>query len=257
MRRAMTCLALAALAALGLTSVASAAPKVSFKAVAVSIPGYPGTGNILGAGAALLSEFNISGTEYGGFPPPVIAVNVALPAGSVLHTQGFPTCSTATLEHLGPSGCPSKSAAGPVGHALGIVSFGSERVEEDATVQAFFAPGGRLNFFSAGHSPVALEIVSKGRFVNAGGKYSKEVKTEVPLIETVPGAPDSSILKISVKTGAARGPKNAKQATYYGRMPKTCPRGGFPLRAEVVFAALGGLPQQTVVTTYKAPCPRK
>ncbi len=255
-KAAATCMALAALATIGLSSVASAAPKVTFKAVAVPIPGYPGTGNILNAGAQLLSEFNISGTEYGGFPPPVIGVNVALPAGSVLNTSGWPTCSTEVLEHTGPSGCPAKSAAGPVGHALGIVSFGTERVEESATVQAFFAPGGRLNFFSAGHSPVSLEIVSKGRFVNAGGKYGKEVRTEVPLIETVPGAPDSSVLKISVKTGAARGPKNS-HATYYGRLPKKCPRGGFPLRAEVVFAGLGGLPQQTVITTYKAPCPRK
>jgi len=257
MRRATTCLAIAALAVLGLTSVASAAPKVTFKAVAVPIAGYPGTGNILGAGAALKSEFNISGNEYGGFPPPVIAVNVALPAGSVLHTQGFPTCSTATLEHTGPGGCPKSSAAGPVGHALGIVSFGDERVEEQSTVQAFFAPGGRLNFFSAGHSPVALEIVSKGRFVTAGGKYGKEVRTEVPLIETVPGAPDASILKINVMTGAARGPKSPSKAVYYGRMPKTCPKGGFPLRAQVVFAGLGGLAQQVVSTTYKAPCPRK
>jgi len=76
MRRAFICLATLGLAGLGLTSLASATPVVTFKATAVPIPGYPHTGNILGAGAALQSEFTISGTEYGGFPPPVVAVNV-------------------------------------------------------------------------------------------------------------------------------------------------------------------------------------
>jgi len=257
MRRAFICLATLGLAGLGLTSVASATPVVTFKATAVPIPGYPHTGNILGAGAALQSEFTISGTEYGGFPPPVVAVNVSLPKGSKLHPKGFKTCPTATLERFGPSGCPSHSAAGPVGRALGIVSFGTERVEEASTVQAFFAPGGGLNFFSAGHSPVSLEIVSKGHYVRASGKYSETILTEVPLIATVPGAPDASILKVNVKTGAAYGPTNPKKATYYGRLPTRCPKGGFPLKAEVVFAELGGLPRQVVTKAYKAPCPRR
>ncbi len=254
MRRASTCLAVLALAVCGLTSVASAAPVVTFKATAIPIPGFPGTGNILGAGAALRSEFTISGTEYGGFPPPVTGINVALPAGAKLHTAGFKTCPTATLEHIGPSGCVKGSAAGPIGHALGIVSFGKERVEEETSVQGFFAPGGGLNFFTDGHSPVALEIVSKGHFHPAGGKFSEEFVGEVPLVETVPGAPDASILKINVVTGAAY--KKGKTAVYYGTEPKTC-HGGLPLKAEVTFAELGGLPRQTVTVNYKAPCPRK
>ena len=45
-----------------------------------------------------------------------------------------------TLEHIGPSGCSRASAAGPVGKVLGIVSFGSERVEEQATLESFYAP---------------------------------------------------------------------------------------------------------------------
>ena len=52
MRRASTCLAVLGLAALGLPAAASAAPTVTFKATAIPIPGFPHTGNILGAGAA-------------------------------------------------------------------------------------------------------------------------------------------------------------------------------------------------------------
>jgi len=40
-------------------------------------------------------------------------------------------------------------------------------------------------------------------------------------------------------------------------VPKKCPKGGFPLTSELFFAGLGGLSPATVVTHYKAPCPRK
>ena len=40
----------------------------------------------------------------------------------------------------------------------------------------------------------------------------------------------------------------------YGTMPRKCPRGGFRVKAELIFAGLGGLPQQTVTASYKARC---
>src|SRR3981081_3038391 len=82
MRRASTCLAVLALAAFALPSLASAAPSVKLKAVAVPIPKtgggtWAGTGNIYGAGAAVEAEYQISGTEYGGGPPPRQQANAA------------------------------------------------------------------------------------------------------------------------------------------------------------------------------------
>src|ERR1700694_1182703 len=85
MRRASTCVAVLALALMALTGVASAAPTVTFKAEAVPIAGYPHTGNILGAGAAVKAEYTISGTEYGGFPPPLVGGHFYLPTGAKLH----------------------------------------------------------------------------------------------------------------------------------------------------------------------------
>src|SRR5437588_12713911 len=128
---------LAALAATTVTAflapAASAAPTVTLKAKAVPISGFPHTGNILGAGAAAQAEFTISGTEYGGFPPPLIGVNFFLPTGSKINSKGFKTCAPSALEAKEPKKCPSKSKAGPVGHANGVVSFGSERVHEELT----------------------------------------------------------------------------------------------------------------------------
>jgi hypothetical protein len=253
MSLAVGCLAMVALA---LPGSASATPTVTFKAKAVPIAGFPHTGNIKGAGAAFEAEFNISGTEYGGFPPPLTHVNVYLPAGVKLHPAGFPTCPPAKLEPSGPGpkAC-KKDKAGPTGSVQGYVAFGNEVVPEAATIESFYAPGGGLEFFTFGHSPVLLEILSKGHFVNSSGLYSKKFEAAVPLVETVPGANDASVKFIKVKTGSAR--RSGHKVTYFGTMPKTCPKKYLPVKAELTFAGLGGLTETTVPAEYKAPCPRK
>ena len=259
MRRASCCLAVLGLAmlALALPGVASAVPNVTFKAKAVPITGFSGTGNIFGAGAAVEAEYKIEGTEYGGFPPPLIHVNFYLPAGTILHTSGFPTCAPSVLEPSGggPKSCPKGSAAGPVGEVEGDVAFGSEVVPEKATIESFYSPGGGLTFFTFGHSPVLLEIISKAHYVGAGGLFSHELEAEVPLVETVTGANDASVKFIKVKAGSAY--KSHGKTIYYGRLPKTCPKHYLPVKTELTFAGLGGLSETTVTKEYHAPCPRK
>jgi hypothetical protein len=258
MRRASIIFAASVLAALSAASVAEAAPTVKFKAIPVPIKGYAHTGNMLGAGAAIQAEYKISGTEYGGFPPPLIGVNFYLPKGTVLHTSGFPTCALAKLEQVGPAGCSRSSAAGPVGRVQGIVSFGSERVEEPATLESFYAPGGGIEFFTNGHSPVSLEILSKGHYINLGGAggFGPELVAQVPLVSTVPGAPYASVESISVKAGSAH--KVHGKPVYYGRVPKTCPKGGFRIKTELTFDRGGAVPvePEVVTATYKSPCPK-
>jgi hypothetical protein len=249
MRRVSTCLALLGLAVLGLSSTASAAPTVTLVAKAIPIPGFPGTGNILGAGAALQTEFTISGTEYGGFPPPLIGVKFYGPAGAKLHPQGFATCAPTVIEKSGPGPCPKKSIAGPKGHANGVVSFGTERVHETVSVQPFFAPGGGLEFFAQGTTPVSIEVLSKGNVVGSSPPFGPTVIAAVPLVESVPGAPDASVESINVVVGAAY--KKGKKTNYYIVVPKKCPKGGFPLKSELMF--LGGA---VSTVTYKAPCPK-
>lgn len=257
MRRASTCLAVIGMALLALPGIASATPTVTFKAQAVQIPGYPGTGNILGAGAAFQAEYTISGNEYGGYAPPLIGVNVFLPAGVKLHTTGFPTCPAGPIEKKEPEACPKKSAAGPKGTATGFVVFGGEHVFETVSVESFYVAGGGISFIVLGHSPASIELVAKGHYasLNGGGGFGPEFVSEVPLIETVPGANDGTTSSIKVKVGSAM-KKNGK-TIYYGTMPKKCPKGGFPVKSELLFAGLGGLSPQTVTVNYKAPCPRK
>src|SRR5487761_2748074 len=139
MRKASSCLAVLGLSiiALALPSFAAATPTVTFKAKAVPISGFPHTGNILGAGAALQAEYTIEGNEYGGHAPPLEGINFYLPKGAELHPTGFPTCPLSTLEPTGggPKKCPHGSAAGPVGKVVGFVEIGHKIVEEISTVE--------------------------------------------------------------------------------------------------------------------------
>ncbi len=259
MRRALIFQTALALAALALPGAAGAKPTVEIiKAEAVPIPGFPHTGDILGAGAGARLEATIEGNEYFGSPPPVIGVNVYDPVGVKLHPNGFPTCDANTIETLGPVACPKSSAMGPVGKAVGYVTIGGERVEEAAELFTFFAPGGGGFVLADGHSPVSLEILATERVVKAGdsGGSGPEESFSVPLVASLPGAPYASIRSIDLEVGSAY--RSHGHTIYYARLPTTCPQGGWPARGEVIFAE-GGQPSlpETVDVSVKLPCPNE
>jgi hypothetical protein len=257
MRRLLTCIAVAGLAVSSAASAASATPTVAFTMRAVPIPGFPHTGNILGAGAEATLNFVIGGSEYFGDAPPVIGFRFYAPAGGAVHIDGWPTCSEATLANIGPSGCPHGSKAGPIGTLLGYVTFGDERVEETGELFPFFRPDGGLEYFARGLSPVDIEAAALGRFSHLGGidGYGFEEEEEVPLIATVPEGPDASIRTITGRFGAAM--KLHGRTIYYFRLPRSCPPGGFPLKTEVTFAEDGDPSKPEIVSALSsAPCPR-
>jgi hypothetical protein len=231
---------------LAVPALASATPTVSLSAKIVPIPGFPGTGNCLGCGADLEAEISINGNEYAGGPPPITEVKGYYPKGTKINTKGFTTCSSAALEAKGTAGCPKKAAAGPPGATEGFVSLGGERVPETVQVSPFLANGGGLDFWIEGNTPVKIEKLAKGHWsYPASGPV---IEVEVPLIETLPGAPDASATHIKNKFGGAV--KKGHKTTYYGTVPKSCPKGGFPGKIEVTFLGAG-----TVTAETKVPCP--
>jgi hypothetical protein len=276
MRKAAICLVVLGFIVLSLPAVSTAAePTASiavFKARAVPIPKpgggtWPHTGNILGAGADLEAEYVFEGSGYGASPqnpnggiPPISQVNFYLDAGAKLHPARFGSCTEATLKNIGPSGCPPSSVASAVGMVLGEVTFGSERVPEELELRAFVGEGGLLDY-TVGHSPTAVEIVSKGHWINSHQPpYGEELITLVPPVATVPGAPLASVKTIHLKAGAAI--EKGKKLIAYGTVPTKC-KGGLPIKTEVIFGGMYGgerefgIPGKTVTATYKAPCPRK
>jgi hypothetical protein len=264
MRRLSAFLIVLGLCALALPGMVSAAPQVTFKAAVVPIVGFPHTGNVLRAGAAVHIEYTVSGTEsrWGG-PQPLTGVNLYLPAGFRVHPAGVATCSVEMLERNGPPSCPPGSAAGPVGQVLA----GTGPVPEEGTIESFYQPGGELEFFAIAHAPFLLEIYSRAHFVNlAGGAgFGPEMIVEVGTGQTLPQAPSTE--KVNMRLGSAH--RTGGRAHYDVTLPKKCPRGGFPIKAELKFAPHQGtvptsegqpnllLPEQTVTKFYKTACPRK
>ncbi len=251
-------LACAAAAALAVTSVALGTPTVTLKAKIVPIPvnpnspkkTYPHTGNILGAPAALETEMHISGSEYFGGPSPLTGVVAYLPNGVKLNQKAFQSCSNAILQSHEVQKCPKKSIASPQGEANGMVSFGSSRVFEKVTLQAFFSAGNTLTFFAEGREPALIEVLSSGGFSTAAKPFGPKLSVAVPLVATVPEAPYASEMFIKIKIGAAY--KKGRNLISYGTVPRKCPKGGFPGKVELKF-----LSGETVIKTIKVPCPKR
>ncbi len=227
---------------------ASAAPVVTLKVKPLPIPGFRGTGDILGAGAEVESQVTISGTEYGGFPSPLTEITVYVPTGVTIDSKGFATCAPSVLEQDGPEACPKQSAAGPPGKGLGVVSFAGERVQETVSIQAFFAPQG-LDFYVDGSTPVSLQILERGYWAAASNPFGSKFIADVPLIETVPGADDASAVSFKVTIGAAR--RRGGKMDSYITLPRHCSRGGAPVKMELKF-----LSGETAAITDMVPCPR-
>jgi hypothetical protein len=249
LRRAFASLALLLLACLAFTAAASARPAVTLELTPIPIPGFPGTGDILGAGAEVEAKVTISGTEYGGFPSPLVGASFYAPAGVKVNPAGFGDCASSVLEANGAAGCPKDSRAGPTGEGLGVVSFGGERVNEKVSIQDFFAPGGGLTFYVEGRTPTSFQVLEKAAWTTAAAPYGPELEIEVPLVETVPGADDASILSFRVKLGAAY--KKGGKTVSYLTLARSCPKAGYPLKAEFKF-----MDGETVTTADRQPCPK-
>jgi hypothetical protein len=127
--------------------------------------------------------------------------------------------------------------------------LGGERVEETLQVTPFHAPGGGLNFWIEGNTPTKIEKLATGRWSTAPAPFGPVLNVSVPIIETLPGAPDGSAKHIVSKFGGAV--KKGKKVVYGGTVPKSCPKGGFPAKIEVTFAFGGG----TATAEAKVPCP--
>ena len=251
MRRVPVYMVLVVLAVFGLPALASAATVTGVKAAIVPIPGFPETGDILGAGADVEIEGKLEGNELpGGLPLQTRKLVVYFPAGTKIDPTGFPTCTVAKLEEVGPQGCPAKSriADGTVGVADQIGN--GEATREEGALEIFITPGDGVVAYANAASPISAQIIIPAHWETAPAPYGLKLTFEIPLVDSVPGALPVSGTSLKVKAGAAIR-KNGK-TYYYGRVPAKCPKGGFPGKGEVTLE--GG---QNIVTELKVPCPTR
>jgi hypothetical protein len=227
-----------ALACVGLSSAAQASPSLK-----LSVALNP---ERLGQGTTVGFDFAIASTT-GPVPPPLTEVGLRYPGalGIALSGLGLATCSAMTLEVLGPEGCPAEARMG-YGSVLAEIAIGEEVIVEHATLAVLRAPtqGGHVSllFYAEGVTPVDAQIVFTGALLAAAPPFGGLLHIDVPLVPSVPGAPDVAVVQI-------HGTLGPQHLTYYrpvGRgfapynpqgilLPHHCPRGGFPFSAELGF----------------------
>jgi hypothetical protein len=219
------------------------------------------TPDILGSPTNISGGASFASTIPGEIPQPAIGFTVKGPAGLGINTVGTKTCTAAVLEATGPSACPAESKAG-FGGGTGALKLGAQIIEEPFTLDFFLGnntPGHIvLLIYVEAVSPVSIQLVFTANIVNEPKPYGLGFHVNVPLIPTLPGASDASVLSTHVTIGASN-------AAYYEKVhgkrklvhikgvivPKTCPRGGFPFETEVSYED-----NTTNVLKGTAPCPR-
>jgi hypothetical protein len=178
-------------------------------------------------------------------PSPITHVNVFGPAGVTLNLQGTGTCTVAALENVGPSACPADSRAG-FGGGEGAYEIAHELVKEPFTLDFFLGnnhPGHlEVLIYLNGSSPVSIQLVFKAQVITGPAPYGLGFSLDVPLIKALPEASDASATSTFLTLGA----KNvAYYKTVHGKRklfhvkgivtPKTCPKGGWPVKTEISF----------------------
>jgi hypothetical protein len=215
----------------------------------------------LGAGTTIKFAFTIT-PPAGQLAPPLRAIALRYPENLGIATSGLgvSTCRATALEAVGPASCPVDSV---IGYGLGLaeVPFESDVLYESTRVTAFMAPldNGNLAllFYADGESPVAAQLVFPAAVLSAPAPFGGDLETTLPLIPSVPGAPDVALLKLQTTIGPSHITyyEYAKHKTipYHPRgilLPRRCPHEGFHFAAELTFANGAKSNTQTVV-----PCP--
>jgi hypothetical protein len=163
---------------------------------------------------------------------------------------GLAVCNPAQLELEGALACPANSKMG-TGTATVGVAFGTDEVEEQVTLSLFAAPS------SDGYVHVAILAVGKhpivARIVMAAVLLPGRLRISVPLVPSLPGAPDVSVLALTATLGGeltyyetSRG----RTVAYHPRgigLPASCPRGGWHVGASLTFLAGGISHASTIV----------
>jgi len=229
--------------------VALARPMVTMRAKAVHLP-RASRANGSRIGVAVEASYTIRGTEVGGLlPSPLEGVNLSLPRGTVLQSRGFAVCPAGKR---GPHACPRKSRAGGVGSVESVTALGANLIPEAATLQAFFAPGGGLEFWTVGSSPLELRLIlATGHFERQDPSFGPTLTTALTPIETVPGASDASLREISLKLGATHKKKGGRIVSYIN-LPKRCPRPGYSVASELTFQN-----GERATVAARVPCPKR
>jgi hypothetical protein len=219
----------------------------------------------LGEPTTILFGFRISNAN--GSPAALTNVGVLLPSEMGIATSGLglENCVPSRLEARGPQGCPANARMGR-GIATAQIPIGGETIFESARIELFSAPviDGRLAMlvYANALTPVSAQLVFPAIVLPASTPYGENIDTNIPLVPSLPEGPDVAVTRFHATLGSSPGPGrflyhrsvHGKRIYYPPRgliLPTSCPRGGFPFKAEFSFQD-----QTTATSRTTVPCPR-
>jgi hypothetical protein len=217
----------------------------------------------LGAPTNASGEGKFVSTIPGEIPSPIIGFTIKGPAGLTLNLKGSGTCSAAILEGpMGPEGCPTNSIAGS-GGGEGALKLGTQIIEEPFTLNFFLgdnSPGHTvILLYVNATDPVSIQLVFTADVEKEAPPYGLGFHFNIPLIPTLPGASDASVLSAHITIGAPNAyfyeKVHGKRKRVHVKgliLPKTCPKGGFPVQSDISFQD-----GTTSENALKVPCPPK
>jgi hypothetical protein len=210
----------------------------------------------LGAPSTISIRLNVAGGPRG-VPAPLRQVDVLLPAEMGFATSGLgvAACDPHALEVLGPDVCPANSRIGS-GAAVVEIPIGPVVRQEHVRLSLFAAPSpdGYLHVLicAVGEFPVIAQIVLTSVLL------PRQLQIDVPLVPSLPAAPDVSLVEMNATLGGALTyyeVVHGHVAAYHPRgvgLPPRCPRGGFKFAAGFAFLDGSRASAHTAV-----PCPRR
>ena len=201
-------------------------------------------------------------TPTGQPPSPLVGISMSMPKGVDLSTTslGLAVCDSVLLEADGPEGCSPNAVMGH-GTALVEVPIGPEILHEWANITILMGSAVEhhttLIYYADGRTPVSAQVVFTGLLLPASGPFGGLLNMTIPLVPSLPGAPDAAVVHVRATFGPAG-------LHYYKRQrgrtvaykpegvetPSTCPAGGFPFAATFGFQDGTNASAKAVV-----PCP--
>lgn len=218
----------------------------------------------LGASTTIVTSAVVT-TTNGEVPSPATKLELRFPTSLSLASSnlGLAICTPELLLKAGERGCSPNSRMG-IGGATMAVPFGPEIVRENANINIFMGPPvgetTTLLFYAEGRTPVFAQVLLEGGLTGDSGPFNELLlKSNVPVVPTLPGARDVSITEMRLSLGP-------RSLYYYetvrGRtvrfrprglvLPAKCPKGGFSFPSAITFLDGTVVPSTPVVS-----CPHR
>jgi hypothetical protein len=179
--------------------------------------------------------------------------------GIATTTLGEANCAPARLIAAGLAGCSANALLG-FGTATAVVPIGAGNVIEHASLHPLMGPPREklveVLFYVEASGPVFAQLVLPAVLAEDMPPYGERLQASIPLVEVWPGGPDLALLSIDMTIGPLHllyhrrvGSKTVYFRPRGVRIPRRCPRGGYPFAALLGF--VGGAKTSA---KYRGPC---